>query len=374
MDFIAEVDKKLDLPPAEKAHIMRELKAHYDDLRDEYIEKGMDASQAEKEAARKLGEPEVLASRLQSVHCTATWRTALLSAIPFLGWTVAKLLARTLSQGVQPSHDIRLLIFAAVLTLGVVAIFLMGASILQLVRGRRPVWSATWLAGGLLILGEVVTMAARLSSAHHEYGPWNLFLIVLVIGGVAIWAFWSTPKWKWVMPGLVILQLVYFVGLSAGLMQGLKYVITRGDVIVGTLLISMFLLIPVGLRLFGQHPYGNAPLASLFLFAFYGNAIMLGSPTLIIITLLPIVSGLTVLAYARASTWQRKQAALAIGTFLLGMITGSTYFAVPEMSLGEGITTLFMAVSLRTLILLFVIIVIPFTFVRSMPAEEILEE
>lgn len=95
---------------------------------------------------------------------------------------------------------------------------------------------------------------------------------------------------------------------------------------------------------------------------------MLGSPELILNTLLPIVSGLAVLAYARASTWQRKQVALAIGTFLLGMIPASTNFAKPGLSPSLDIAAelfwVVLGISVLALIRLFVIIAIPLIFVR----------
>ena len=33
MDFLSEVDEKLDLPPGEKAQVMRELESHYGERR-----------------------------------------------------------------------------------------------------------------------------------------------------------------------------------------------------------------------------------------------------------------------------------------------------------------------------------------------------
>lgn len=57
MDFLHEVEKKLDLPPGEKAQVMRELESHLLEIEDELTASGMRECEAESEAARRLGDP-----------------------------------------------------------------------------------------------------------------------------------------------------------------------------------------------------------------------------------------------------------------------------------------------------------------------------
>ena len=73
MDFLNEVEKKLDLPPADKKEIMRELESHYQELIDELVTSGIDAGQAREEAIRRLGEPGKVAADLRTVHYRKKW-------------------------------------------------------------------------------------------------------------------------------------------------------------------------------------------------------------------------------------------------------------------------------------------------------------
>ncbi|NIN68576.1 MAG: hypothetical protein GTO63_28500, partial [Anaerolineae bacterium] len=47
MNFLSGIERKLDLPPAEKEQVLRELRSHYEETKQELISSGMDSGMAE---------------------------------------------------------------------------------------------------------------------------------------------------------------------------------------------------------------------------------------------------------------------------------------------------------------------------------------
>ena len=149
----------------------------------------------------------------------ATWKDALISAVPFLQgiigvWAAAATWMRfNLGRTTLPSPPI--LSWA---TLGGVVFLLFGlmlivGSIRELKHGRRPIWLATWLAASISMLtGVFYPMLARWLAATVGVIPSNsayymLFAMLATIGALAVWASWRSPKTRAVFIGFVLLGI-----------------------------------------------------------------------------------------------------------------------------------------------------------------------
>lgn len=203
MDFLEKVERQLDLPPAEKSQVMRELKSHYEEMRDQLIASGTDPAVVEAETAQKMGEPGDIAARLSVVHNRASWKSALLAAAPF----ALPILALTLVPTASRSWNI-----LGMVLLGVFGVILFILGLRQLLHGWRPVWLATWLAGMLgitFVLSPYLPVISR--SLHVDYirlapyqaaGMFVFFLSAIVWAGLALWC---RSSWRTVMITVIIL-------------------------------------------------------------------------------------------------------------------------------------------------------------------------
>ena len=84
MNWMDRLANRLDLPAREKDQVLEELADHFEQQRQRLLADGMAEAEAEAETERILGSPREVAATLQSVHSRASWRSALLSAAPFL--------------------------------------------------------------------------------------------------------------------------------------------------------------------------------------------------------------------------------------------------------------------------------------------------
>ena len=368
MDFLAEVEKKLDLPPGEKAEVIRELKSHYDELRGELVASGMDAALAAQEASRKLGDPADVSSRLQAIHCRATWKTALLTACPFLGGvfsTILRIPAFRSHQGTYAyasalhSYWIHALIITAVVT----AILVIG-SIRELVHNRRPIWLTTWLAVGMLGLVGIVQSGEGIYSltAPPESQPsiyLSVVFMILLLGAAAMTTFRRSTRHFLILGGWTALAEVVYAAMHVTIVH-------TGWFAYFLIVIPAPLVMAVALGIFGHHPYGNAAQASLFLFAFYAGTrsystidyhwmlMLAGSllPTLAILA--------TVLAYTRSAGWQRKVAILA-GGIIAANLAGSIMVIRSVVALGLSVAAFYI---ILTAFEVFWVVVFPLLFER----------
>ncbi len=336
MDFFSEVERQLDLPPDEKAQVIRELESHYLEIKDELIATGTDPAHAEQEAARRLGDPGEIAVRMQQVHCRATWKSAFLAAAPIQAPALLAML-------VHGAHGMHLLTLNA---LGITAMLLQaglfgGVAIRELVLGRRPVWLPTWLAGGLVAL-------AGLAWALGPPGPPYSMVVALVSTAlpiaVALLLCWKSPKWRAAAIGVPVATAL-FLGVRGG-------VIIRSPLFWGSIssVLHAAVWTLIALRVFAAHRHGNAPQASLFLFAYffaYFAPVVWGGPypaflLYLLLWLLPVAA---VVVYARASTWRNKIVALAAAIVLSGIYSmweasGVRLFAVFTTLVWVGLVVL----------------------------------
>ena len=83
MNYLDEVREYLNLPPAKKIQVLRELELHYNEIEEGLVASGMSARDAAAEAGRRFGDPAVLAKQLYRVHCPAS---------RYIGWTILLLI------------------------------------------------------------------------------------------------------------------------------------------------------------------------------------------------------------------------------------------------------------------------------------------
>ena len=309
MDFLTEVEKKLDLPPGEKAQVIRELKSHYEEVKSELAESGTDGLSADEEAARRLGNPQDIASRLQEVHSRATWKSAFLTALPFLGALVfveEAWLARVV--GFIPAR-VLLDCFAAMIVIGTWR---------ELVRDRRPIWLPTWLAAAILTV-HFITNRIDILALKTSVDAAVLTGFVLLV--------WRQAPSRWLVLSVILFMLTVSALGGVFLPHNWTHVSTavnviRAFVVTITLLGLLFLWVAVVVKTFSWHRYGDIAQAGLFSF---GLSVLLGifgpSPDLGT-DMLVALGGLVALVSTRMATWRAKL--LVLG---LGLLAESAIFA-----------------------------------------------
>ena len=324
MDFLKEVEKKLDLPQAEKSQVMRELRSHYEEVKSELMASGMDAESADQETALRLGDPGDVAQRMQAVHCRATWKTAVLTAFPFL--LIALGLIIRIPETAVYSDIIRSNRYDAVHMIpGLVLLIILSlGSVRELARGRRPLWLASWLAVSLYLFDYIPSFMVSLQFGSlrdiQNYWDWNLYASLLeffVLAIVALLAFRRSLKWA----GAVVAWVVFGVWAMITSMDMSGF---WDPVLVYPMAIAPLVMV-VALYLFGRHPYGNLSQVSLFLFAYYIKTVWtIGQVDFLLHLLGSLLPNLTIVAtiiiYARTAMWRQKLISLAVGILLVGLI------------------------------------------------------
>ena len=104
MDFLNQTENLLDMPLADKADVMRELTAHFDELCDELVASGMDAAEARTAAEQRMGTPSEIAAQMNAAHYTASWKSALLCVVPF---AVSAMYSGCFGLGAGLRHQVR---------------------------------------------------------------------------------------------------------------------------------------------------------------------------------------------------------------------------------------------------------------------------
>lgn len=316
MNFLSEVEKKLDLPPGEKAEVLKELESHYREVEHELTAAGMDEHEVAAEAGRRLGDPQDVASRLQTVHCQATKRTAWLTVLPFLGLILGLPVGLLMDKHTKVVNPILLFPFGVVMA-AFAAIMIVG-SVRELRAGRRPVWLATWLAVGVTLLTSAIRLFASGLFIHAEptdfyYRVSTTGIYLLVFAPLAMWASKGSIRCVVFVAGLLAF-VIAFAARNMWIPIGQQMV--WGVLCVG--LAPLVLLILIALRLFSFHPYGTVGYASLFLFTISANVSFLSAPALAEPVAVVLTGAVTWIA-VRASSKQRKQSILSWGLFIIGV-------------------------------------------------------
>ena len=251
MHFLTRVEKLLDIPPAEKALVMRELRSHYFEAKEELMASGMDSSAAEQEAERRLGEPEDVAARMGPVYNIASWKSALIGLIPYF---IAILAGQRIVH--VKLFGANIMNYIVSILLGLIAL----GTIRELASGRRPIWLTSWLAASIVAPTAVIMMFGGISAfkwirIFHTAVP-SIICLFLV----------CRSKSKWQIPALVCVMIsILLTVISLNRHFDSNNVSTL--ILILSSLFPMILQIFIALIIFMENRYSNAIQASLFLFA-----------------------------------------------------------------------------------------------------------
>lgn len=364
MDYVESVERQLDLPSNDKKQVTRELRAHFDELREELIASGMGEAQTAQEAARRLGDPALVAAQITNVHSRMSWGSAFLAAAPLV---IAALIGRPLSTQYRPSLDavwfVMLVAFATVTTAGCVREF---------IRDRRPIWVATWLAGALRSLYWINTEVFRHSEFAH--GSTGLFVqlapllpMAAIMLGVALWASWRVPKLR-LAAILGELCVLSFFASQYHIQHGSTMSVPSIALLIMGAIATEVVWIVIAVGIFALHKHSNAYVAALFLFAHRlimpsgGSALQ--SPLFAAYILVGI---LAVVFFARCRNWRLKVTGLCLAIAVPIMEFAWVLGRTPESRLGAGLSdvafltnTAFSAIPTIVLLLL-----VPLLFERT---------
>lgn len=300
-DFFNRLHRHLEMPKPRRAEVTREIESHRREIVDDLMAAGADEPDAEREALNRLGSPDEIASELNAVHYSASLKSALMAAVPFLGWAVC------LAIPIQAIQVALGSLLGAVLVIGCVR---------ELVRGGRPVWLATWLATSYAGLWHVGTYVERLR------GPLSgipLIPVLLVLSLVFVGALtWKSQQWRRriAIPLAVLATCaagtvaVHMVSRTPDTPRAVLGVLNAGFAIA---LVAFFYI--AALRLFADSAHGGAWRASLFLFAYCASldlcTPLLGSGWLSVLSFAAV--GLATIPLVMGATWQAKASWLAAG-------------------------------------------------------------
>jgi hypothetical protein len=306
MDFLTTIENLLDMPPAEKAEVMRELAAHFDELRAEFATSGMDAVAAQARASQRLGTPSDIAARLNAAHNTASWRSALLCTVPFAASAVYSVVA-----ALGAASGVR---YAVAIGICVVALL---ASARELLRGRRPIWLATWLAMGLGCIPAVLSPlggSTPLMSDQRAAAVTVLILCLIVL-----------------VLGLAIRRLLKAVVITCVLaaLSAIGALLITSWVPVLVMMVSAVVLLVLVMRLvFELHPYGSGAQASLFLLAMLALGLSgPGRTPTWVQALDPALCGLAIVWFTRAPQRRTKMQACYVALFVHAL-AGGAFFTI----------------------------------------------
>jgi hypothetical protein len=367
MTFLDEVRKKLDLPPAEKEQVMRELESHYHEIEDEALNTGMNECEASAEAAKRLGDPSDIAQRMQAVNYRATWRTAILTAVPFLAFILVSI--ATFIPNIYHNYDLAYLYLAVSASAG--SVLLIG-SIRQWKMGKRPLWLATWLPGSVTLLATFIDTVIRMlyqdSHPLKVVGNETVALIVyfvlrncieiLAIGTMIFVACKHSKRQKWTAAGLIIIGLSVNVWMSQVYYCSPDYNLMLPGLIRGVFNAALVIILVT--RIFIKHPYGNVTQAFLMIYTLLlpGFPMMINADIGLVywMTLLSMmISAASITAYSRLPQCHMKTwflSALIIMQGLLGALI--SILLTPTL---ESKILLNMSLIATTLNLIYIIIV-----------------
>jgi len=253
VSYLNEIERRLDLPVAVRQQVMRELASHFTELKAELVESGMEPPQAEREAEKRLGEPSDVAARLNAAHNSASWKSALLCAVPFVIPAIRFLL---------PAGGFRTAASYAL------ALFIFAVALRELIKGRRPVWLTTWLAGACFLAFSVGADAITYLWTHTPLSLNTPPLWQVVYAFPALIVAWRVPRLRSMgLATAVMLVLssshVYEAGAA-----------THYGLVVGGAISWLLLAVMV----FQMHPYGSPNLASFFIMALFARGYLSHEP------------------------------------------------------------------------------------------------
>lgn len=361
MDFLSEIERRLDLPRREKEQVMRELSSHYEELKTGLVESGMDEAGARTKAAGKMGSPQEIASRLQTVHMQSSWKGVVLAVLPIAGMLILFLLDAFFSGMIDPKPEPVTLppVWRPLFYVGAAFALVMSVGcVRELAADRRPVWLATWLPAAF-----ASTFAISSYSIQFYLGE-KPFILLVIVGFSAKWllALWAFRRsWLWI--GILAAAMVLYIIGSLSNSDHVFVYLTR--------LVYLFLMVALAIKLFGLHRYGSLHQVWLALFAFSlstpitssaagSNAVHLYE---VMAIYLLFAMGVTA-AFVRSSTHTNKLAAIYIGvvgislSYLLDVIMPGDFGMVGEYA-GVFLGYSILGWIIRLLLLFAYVVIVP---------------
>lgn len=257
--YLQHVARQLDLPPRAKAQVIRELRSHLEEVRDELLQSGETLERAQEKAEWRVGNPDDIARRLQAVHGVASWKSILIALVPFVALIIGHC-GKWI--GKAPAE------WTSALMISVIAL----ATFRELISGRRPFWVATWLAVILVADKTLLNMAGVEACSRIGVGDVNLELnSLLLLCTAAVSASWRSSNWRKAVIASS-LALIATTGLFVAYRGRIDELNSVWALVSTASAITM--LLAIAFRVFAHSEYSNAAQASLFLFMpFSGSSI-----------------------------------------------------------------------------------------------------
>jgi hypothetical protein len=252
MDFLSDVERRLDLPPAERSQVMRELKSHYREAVEELIKTDMSRTAATDEAVRRLGDPVEVACQLRAVHSRASLGSALLTMLPFvfMGLDIYRW---------PLSHVVPMILLSVVLS--AMGVLLIAGAVRELVRDKRPIWLATWLMGAAAAAGF---FSAQL---HPPVAKTITDSVLLILAMALIWRDSRAQRTMVLCACLLVAGSI----LRGTLISQHRHVGAEILLLTWTMVLLgvLFLYVAIVVKTFSWHRYGDAGQAALFCFSYF---------------------------------------------------------------------------------------------------------
>lgn len=310
MDYLEIIRRKLDLPPADKEQVLKELESHYRDAEQELLASGVGPCEAATEVARRMGDPSDLVREMQAVHLRLPWKDAIGAANPLLLLILPAIIPYRLPDSVAM---IMWPVYYVILTLRICRTQHFGLP--------------TWIPAGAVF--ATFTGFLRWQEVFPTVDRWEhpvalalrLFVQVLIIGIGAVVMLRKKRRLMCLTMAAAAVSIAVELWLQTVLPGHTRYA--------SPVLASIPLVTLAAMALFAWHPHGSPSDASLFLFSYYIAAypkVVIAEPPA---NLLPLVVYLlaalgTVVACARSGSIWGKQLTIAGGLlFCISLIEWS---------------------------------------------------
>jgi hypothetical protein len=354
MDYLKRIERELDLPPAEKEQALAELRAHFQDIRDDLIAKDASVEDADKEAAKRLGTPESIAAGLGAVHLREGWRSVVLSLAAFLAIVPAGMMSWGMHAVSVPDGAAtiaiaidRPLVLSGMALLVAFGLTMFVVAIREVLRDRRPAWLAPCMAIAIMWPAAFVANAQAPAALVTNYvqtdsypvnfiedGRGLFFRWVLMFSGFFVACAWARAgKWRLLAMGVAAGSALGYAAYQNGAWSCLPMMV-------------LFICAP-GVVVFARHPYGSPNRASLFLFACYTFPMLLQHQVAVVVALISVVAA--VVACCRAADRATKYAVLLLGGAAAGTVTLALHYDYTLQSLlAAGLLLVMMPMAFET--------------------------
>ena len=186
--YLRALTRKLRLDPETNREIALELQGHLEEKIRELEEEGLTHQEALSQAKRDMGQPDIIARNMYSVHSRGTWRDILLATLPHL--LLASLFAL---------HLWNRYLLVVVILVAITFVTLRGW------KSGRPKWTYTWLGYSL----AAPALSWLMALVAIGYGAWRFVTTGALPFSFPIYAFLIAyiPFSLWIM-GKVVVRVV----------------------------------------------------------------------------------------------------------------------------------------------------------------------